>query len=79
MAALGLKPEVHLGKSLQQMQGTLRGLGKKFGVNVCGEGGEYETLTLDCPLFTVRPSVPQPNPLPLTLDCRLCSARPSVS
>ncbi|CAI5467949.1 unnamed protein product [Closterium sp. Yama58-4] len=23
----------------------------KFGVNVCGEGGEYETLTLDCPLF----------------------------
>lgn len=22
-----------------------------FGLNVCGEGGEYETLTLDCPLF----------------------------
>lgn len=24
-----------------------------YGSNVCGEGGEYETLTLDCPLFTV--------------------------
>ena len=23
----------------------------KFGVNVCGEGGEYETFTLDSPLF----------------------------
>lgn len=24
---------------------------RKFGCNVCGEGGEYETFTLDCPLF----------------------------
>ena len=23
----------------------------KYGLNVCGEGGEYETFTLDCPLF----------------------------
>ena len=22
-----------------------------FGLNTCGEGGEYETLTLDCPIF----------------------------
>ncbi|TQD84872.1 hypothetical protein C1H46_029592 [Malus baccata] len=22
-----------------------------YGINVCGEVGEYETLTLDCPLF----------------------------
>lgn len=28
-------------------------LGRLYGINVCGEGGEYETLTLDCPLFTV--------------------------
>ena len=26
-------------------------LSKKYGVHVCGEGGEYETFTLDCPLF----------------------------
>ncbi|NWH70804.1 DPH6 ligase, partial [Piaya cayana] len=24
---------------------------EKYGVHVCGEGGEYETFTLDCPLF----------------------------
>ncbi len=24
---------------------------RRFGSNICGEGGEYETLTLDCPLF----------------------------
>ena len=26
----------------------------EFGLNVCGEGGEYETFTLDCPLFKKR-------------------------
>ena len=26
----------------------------KYGLNVCGEGGEYETFTLDCPLFKKR-------------------------
>ena len=26
----------------------------KFGLNVCGEGGEYETLTLDCDLYKKR-------------------------
>jgi diphthine-ammonia ligase len=25
-----------------------------YGSHVCGEGGEYETLTLDCPLFKHR-------------------------
>jgi diphthine-ammonia ligase len=27
-------------------------LNKKYGINVCGEGGEFETLVLDCPLFS---------------------------
>ncbi|MBW3013179.1 diphthine--ammonia ligase [Candidatus Woesearchaeota archaeon] len=26
-------------------------LNKKIGINVAGEGGEYETLVLDCPMF----------------------------
>merc|ERR1711962_822358 len=26
----------------------------KYELNVCGEGGKYETLTLDCPLFVKR-------------------------
>lgn len=32
----------------------LKELNKKFGINLCGEGGEYETFVLDCPLFKKR-------------------------
>ncbi|KAK9813243.1 hypothetical protein WJX72_011346 [[Myrmecia] bisecta] len=52
VAAMGLQPHQHLGKTLQQMQPLLHKLRGLYGCNVCGEGGEYETLTLDCPLFT---------------------------
>lgn len=71
VAALGLDPKKHLGKSIQACHHELMELvrnrqienvckvfhysflhqEKKFGLNVCGEGGEYETLTLDCPIF----------------------------
>jgi len=33
------------------MEGELARLAVKWGVNVCGEGGEYETFTMDCPIF----------------------------
>ncbi|XDV42532.1 hypothetical protein PO909_011172 [Leuciscus waleckii] len=29
----------------------MRQLSEKYGVHICGEGGEYETFTVDCPLF----------------------------
>lgn len=51
VAALGLEPHKHLGKSIRQLQPHLHRLRDRFGCNVCGEGGEYETLTLDCPAF----------------------------
>lgn len=51
VAALGLEPHKHLGNSIAQLQPYLLGLRDRFGCNVCGEGGEYETLTLDCPAF----------------------------
>ncbi|XP_065919160.1 uncharacterized protein [Dysidea avara] len=51
VACLGLQPAKHLGKSLEEMYPHLCELADKYGVNVCGEGGEYETFTLDCPLF----------------------------
>ncbi|KOX77844.1 Meiotically up-regulated 71 protein [Melipona quadrifasciata] len=51
MAALGLEPR-HLGKSLSEMQSHLAKIKEKYGVNICGEGGEYETFILDCPLFS---------------------------
>lgn len=49
VAALGLCPQKHLGVSLRQVQPYLVELRDRFGSNICGEGGEYETLTLDCP------------------------------
>jgi len=49
-AALGLE-EWHLGKTLAELQPRLEDLKSRYGINVCGEGGEYESFTLDCPLF----------------------------
>ncbi|XP_030641198.1 diphthine--ammonia ligase [Chanos chanos] len=54
VAAFGLDPEKHLGKSLAQMEDYLKQLSEKYGVHICGEGGEYETFTTDCPLFKKR-------------------------
>ncbi|XP_070776980.1 diphthine--ammonia ligase isoform X2 [Enoplosus armatus] len=51
VAAFGLDPEKHLGKPLADMEPYLKQLSQKYGVHICGEGGEYETITLDCPLF----------------------------
>lgn len=50
VAALGLNAK-HLGKELVDLQNHLLQMKEVYGINVCGEGGEYETLTLDCPLF----------------------------
>ncbi|XP_073465984.1 diphthine--ammonia ligase isoform X1 [Aquarana catesbeiana] len=52
VAAFGLDPKKHLGKTLEEMRPYLKQLSAQYGVHVCGEGGEYETLTLDCPLFS---------------------------
>jgi diphthine-ammonia ligase len=34
------------------MRPTLYRIEREFGSHCCGEGGEFETLVLDCPLFT---------------------------
>ncbi|MED6148802.1 hypothetical protein PIB30_118274 [Stylosanthes scabra] len=51
VAAMGLDPAKHLGKEIAFLNDYLHKLKELYGINVCGEGGEYETLTLDCPLF----------------------------
>lgn len=51
VAAMGLMPDRHLGKSLREIQPHLLAMKDTYGLNVCGEGGEYETFTLNCPLF----------------------------
>lgn len=58
VAGIGLD-ERDLGKTLGQMQAKLERLSALYGAHVCGEGGEYETLTIDSPLFYSRIDVAQ--------------------
>jgi len=53
VATYGLNGD-DLGRSLAEMRDKLFALEAKVGINVCGEGGEFESLTLDCPLFKRR-------------------------
>ncbi|KDQ20709.1 hypothetical protein BOTBODRAFT_61808, partial [Botryobasidium botryosum FD-172 SS1] len=53
VAGIGLTAK-HLGKTLAEMQPTLNKLNDLYGSHICGEGGEYESLTLDCPIFKQR-------------------------
>ena len=53
VASLGLDSK-HLGRTIGALQPHFLKLESQFGFHVCGEGGEYETFTLDCPLFKRR-------------------------
>ncbi|KAJ2769703.1 hypothetical protein IWQ56_002448 [Coemansia nantahalensis] len=53
VAAMGLG-RGDLGQTLGQMAPKLLALHEKYGVHPCGEGGEFESFTLDCPLFKKR-------------------------
>ena len=53
VASYGLN-ETHLGKTVGELRPHFARLEERFGFHVCGEGGEYETFTLDCPLFKRR-------------------------
>ena len=50
VAAIGLD-DSNLNMTLQQIHPTLIQLNKRFGVHICGEGGEFETSVLDAPFF----------------------------
>ena len=50
VCCMGLKP-IHLGKTIAQLKPYFDSLHTKFGFNVAGEGGEYESAVFDCPLF----------------------------
>uniref|UniRef100_A0A7E4VVF3 Diphthine--ammonia ligase n=1 Tax=Panagrellus redivivus TaxID=6233 RepID=A0A7E4VVF3_PANRE len=48
IACCGLN-QSHLGQSLRDLQPTLLKVHEKYGAHICGEGGEYETLVINCP------------------------------
>ena len=70
VAAMGLIPAKHLGRSLAEMRPTLYRIEREFGSHCCGEGGEFETLTLDCPFFRRARLIIQPDDAPPTGDRR---------
>ncbi|XP_067682462.1 uncharacterized protein [Haliotis asinina] len=59
VAALGLDPQKHLGKSLADIYPHMLKMESDYGLHVCGEGGEFETFTLDCPMFKKKLVVDQ--------------------
>ncbi|VWU52680.1 diphthine--ammonia ligase, putative, partial [Hepatocystis sp. ex Piliocolobus tephrosceles] len=48
-----LKKE-HVGKSIKDMYNFLEMASEKYGLSICGEGGEYETCTIDCSLYKYK-------------------------
>ena len=44
----------HLGKDLGSLCVVFQRLHERYGLDVCGEGGEYESIVLDCPIFQHR-------------------------
>jgi diphthine-ammonia ligase len=50
----GLRPAEHLNRPLGQLLPHLLTLREKYRFHVAGEGGEYETLVLDCPALFPR-------------------------
>ena len=64
VAAMGLIPAKHLGRSLAEMRPTLYRIEREFGSHCCGEGGEFETLTLDCSFFRRARLIIQPDDAP---------------
>mmetsp|Transcript_33307 Transcript_33307/g.106158 ORF Transcript_33307/g.106158 Transcript_33307/m.106158 type:complete len:722 (-) Transcript_33307:49-2214(-) len=55
VASMGLTRK-HVGESILNpvFANHLFGLGQKWGVHVCGEGGEYESTVVDAPLYRRR-------------------------
>jgi len=73
---MGLTPKKHLGKSLQDVRDTLHRLHAEFGAHICGEGGEFETFTTDCPLYKSRIIVRLSNPEIYSMSCADAQSSP---
>ena len=50
VASYGLNKS-HLNREIGDLKDHLYKLNTEYGGHVCGEGGEFESLTLDCPLY----------------------------
>ncbi len=54
VSSLGLDSCKHLGRTIRQLLPVFERLWEDHRFHICGEGGEYETLSLDGPIFRKR-------------------------
>lgn len=76
-AAHGLGAK-HLGKSIKELRDELVVLSSRLGLNPCGEGGEYETLTLNSPLYVKGYLTLLPDSELINLSRDVCIMKPRV-
>lgn len=62
----------HIGKTTKTLRPVFRQLAKDMGFNECGEGGEFESIVIDCPMFkTHKLELINPRPEKHGRDCWL--------
>jgi diphthine-ammonia ligase len=74
--------KTHVGKTTRELRPVFRKLAKELGFNECGEGGEFESIVLDCPLMSrKRVEIIEPRAVKHGRDCWLlkCSGARAVS
>ena len=63
--------DAHIGKSTAELRPVFRKLATEMGFNECGEGGEFESIVLDAPLFKKRLELINPRTAKHGRDCWL--------
>lgn len=74
--------DTHIGKTTQELRSVFRKLAKELGFNECGEGGEFESIVLDCPLMrNKRVELIGPKSVKHSRDCWLlkCDGAQAIS
>jgi len=53
VATIGLG-QSHVGQTARELLPYLKTINTKYGINICGEGGEFESFVTDCPIFQAK-------------------------
>ncbi len=71
--------DTHVGKTTEELRPVFRKLASTMGFNECGEGGEFESIVLDCPLFKHKKvELVNPRPVKHSRDCWLLKSDGAV-
>lgn len=80
IASMGFEKNVHLGESILNpaLIASFHKMRDEFYLNVCGEGGEYETCVLDCPIFKNKRIVAETRASRAVLDVEVFEEKTAV-